>query len=334
MVLIQNRSGRGHVIWQSLRAQRKQKMLEVSRNLQLWRDWQVFVVVLHERELWQRFHAAGTEMVITKAGRRMFPSFKVRASGLNPKTKYILLMDVTPADGHRYKFADSKWVVAGRAEPAMPGRLYVHPDSPATGAQWMRQPVSFHRLKLTNNHLDPFGHIILNSMHRYQPRLHIVRADESNGFSSTRTACTSLSYTETAFIAVTSYQNHQITQLKIENNPFAKGFRGGEEGGGAGGGGGGGRFGRSFPGKDHPLMPCPLPSAMRPRLLADPRVVGSVDEDAMIGAGRHAEQDIPLLPYSGGGAYVHGNHAHRVPAYGRGMYLTINNTRRASRHFC
>ena len=50
-------------------------------------------------------------------------------------------------------------------------------------------------------------------MHRYQPRLHIVRADESNGFSSTRTACTSLSYTETAFIAVTSYQNHQVVPM-------------------------------------------------------------------------------------------------------------------------
>lgn len=52
-------------------------------------------------------------------------------------------------------------MVAGKAEPAMPGRLYVHPDSPATGAHWMRQLVSFQKLKLTNNHLDPFGHVRL-----------------------------------------------------------------------------------------------------------------------------------------------------------------------------
>lgn len=43
--------------------------------------------------------------------RRMFPSFKVKVTGLNPKTKYILLMDVVPADDHRYKFADNKWLV-------------------------------------------------------------------------------------------------------------------------------------------------------------------------------------------------------------------------------
>ncbi|XP_033845818.1 T-box transcription factor TBX5-A [Periophthalmus magnuspinnatus] len=186
-------------------------------------------VYLHERELWLKFHEVGTEMIITKAGRRMFPSFKVKVTGLNPKTKYILLMDVVPADDHRYKFADNKWSVTGKAEPAMPGRLYVHPDSPATGAHWMRQLVSFQKLKLTNNHLDPFGHIILNSMHKYQPRIHIVKADENNGFGSKNTAFCTHVFTETAFIAVTSYQNHKITQLKIENNPFAKGFRGSDD---------------------------------------------------------------------------------------------------------
>ncbi|XP_038615554.1 T-box transcription factor TBX4 isoform X1 [Tachyglossus aculeatus] len=186
-------------------------------------------VSLHEKELWKKFHEAGTEMIITKAGRRMFPSYKVKVTGMNPKTKYILLIDIVPADDHRYKFCDNKWMVAGKAEPAMPGRLYVHPDSPATGAHWMRQLVSFQKLKLTNNHLDPFGHIILNSMHKYQPRLHIVKADENNAFGSKNTAFCTHVFPETSFISVTSYQNHKITQLKIENNPFAKGFRGSDD---------------------------------------------------------------------------------------------------------
>lgn len=41
--------------------------------------------------------------------RRMFPSYKIRVTGLNPKAKYILLMDIVPVDTHRYKFADNKW---------------------------------------------------------------------------------------------------------------------------------------------------------------------------------------------------------------------------------
>ncbi|CAM4678184.1 unnamed protein product, partial [Lepidochelys kempii] len=67
----------------------------------------------------------------------------------------------------------------GRAAP--PDRVYIHPDSPASGAHWMRQPVSFHRLKLTNNTLDPHGHLILHSMHRYQPRVHVVGAGGRGG---------------------------------------------------------------------------------------------------------------------------------------------------------
>lgn len=29
--------------------------------------------------------------------------------------------------------------------------MYVHPESPNTGAHWMRQEISFSKLKLTNN---------------------------------------------------------------------------------------------------------------------------------------------------------------------------------------
>ena len=50
-------------------------------------------------------------------------------------------------------------VIAGKAEPTVPGRMYIHPDSPATGLQWMKGPVTFHKMKLTNNTLDQQGHV-------------------------------------------------------------------------------------------------------------------------------------------------------------------------------
>lgn len=37
----------------------------------------------------------------------------------------------------------------------------MHPDSPAPGSQWMKQLVSFDKLKLTNNQLDDNGHVSL-----------------------------------------------------------------------------------------------------------------------------------------------------------------------------
>ncbi|NXV06540.1 TBX5 factor, partial [Cettia cetti] len=188
-------------------------------------------VFLHERELWLKFHEVGTEMIITKAGRRMFPSYKVKVTGLNPKTKYILLMDIVPADDHRYKFADNKWSVTGKAEPAMPGRLYVHPDSPATGAHWMRQLVSFQKLKLTNNHLDPFGHV---STARVRHPRGVCPATRAVPLSPTLTSsggCQQLHWSPPpSLLPLKTPQKYRgITQLKIENNPFAKGFRGSDD---------------------------------------------------------------------------------------------------------
>ncbi|XP_024261203.2 T-box transcription factor TBX3 isoform X4 [Oncorhynchus tshawytscha] len=180
-------------------------------------------VHLEAKELWETFHKRGTEMVITKSGRRMFPPFKVRCTGLDKKAKYILLMDIVAADDCRYKFHNSRWMVAGKADPEMPKRMYIHPDSPATGEQWMSKVVNFHKLKLTNNISDKHGFTILNSMHKYQPRFHIVRANDilKLPYSTFRTYV----FPETDFIAVTAYQNDKITQLKIDHNPFAKGFR-------------------------------------------------------------------------------------------------------------
>uniref|UniRef100_A0A2K6AU09 T-box transcription factor 1 n=1 Tax=Macaca nemestrina TaxID=9545 RepID=A0A2K6AU09_MACNE len=185
-------------------------------------------VQLEMKALWDEFNQLGTEMIVTKAGRRMFPTFQVKLFGMDPMADYMLLMDFVPVDDKRYRYAfhSSSWLVAGKADPATPGRVHYHPDSPAKGAQWMKQIVSFDKLKLTNNLLDDNGHIILNSMHRYQPRFHVVYVDprkDSEKYAEENFK--TFVFEETRFTAVTAYQNHRITQLKIASNPFAKGFR-------------------------------------------------------------------------------------------------------------
>ncbi|XP_067014943.2 T-box transcription factor TBX1 isoform X2 [Anabrus simplex] len=186
---------------------------------------------LEMKPLWDEFNDLGTEMIVTKAGRRMFPTFQVRLYGLDPIADYMLMMDFVPVDDKRYRYAfhSSSWVVAGKADPISPPRIHLHPDSPATGAQWMKQVVSFDKLKLTNNQLDDNGHIILNSMHRYQPRFHVLyippKAELALVEQSRTENFKTFIFPETRFTAVTAYQNHRITQLKIASNPFAKGFR-------------------------------------------------------------------------------------------------------------
>lgn len=100
--------------------------------------------------------------------RRMFPPFKVRVEGLDETAKYILLMDIVSVDDCRYKFHNSSWMVAGKADPEMPKRMYIHPDSPSKGGQWMNKPVAFHKLKLTNNISDKHGFVSLSDCDFFQ----------------------------------------------------------------------------------------------------------------------------------------------------------------------
>ncbi|XP_010883614.2 T-box transcription factor TBX20 isoform X2 [Esox lucius] len=184
---------------------------------------------LETKELWDKFHELGTEMIITKSGRRMFPTIRVSFSGVDSEAKYIVLMDIVPVDNKRYRYAyhRSSWLVAGKADPPLPARLYVHPDSPFTGEQLLKQMVSFEKVKLTNNELDQHGHIILNSMHKYQPRVHIIKKKDHTAslLNLKSEEFRTFVFTETVFTAVTAYQNQLITKLKIDSNPFAKGFR-------------------------------------------------------------------------------------------------------------
>uniref|UniRef100_A0A3P8WBQ9 T-box domain-containing protein n=1 Tax=Cynoglossus semilaevis TaxID=244447 RepID=A0A3P8WBQ9_CYNSE len=110
-------------------------------------------VQLEMLELWQQFNQLCTEMIVTKAGRRMFPTFQVQISGMDPTAEYILLMDFIPVDDKRYRLDPHS------ADIAAPSRMHFHPDSPASGSQWMKQTVSFDTLKLTNNLLDDNGHV-------------------------------------------------------------------------------------------------------------------------------------------------------------------------------
>lgn len=205
----------------------------------------------------------------------MFPTLKVNLSGLDPNTKYFVLLDLVLADDSRFRY-NAGWLRSGKAEPQWPSRVYTHPDSPATGAQWMKHEISFQKVKLTNNTMDQQGHVsrarlytyekaalnndnlfqqlVLTSMHKYVPRVHVIAASDYAslqwGMPMTINTAT---FNVCSFVAVTAYavsrvlrfgnspplcldretyvsfslisQNDRMTQLKIDNNPFAKGFR-------------------------------------------------------------------------------------------------------------
>ena len=82
-------------------------------------------VELQSRQLWRTFYELGTEMIITKVGRRMFPALRVKITGLDPAKKYSVVLDIVPVDENRYRYVyhSSKWMVAGTGDSPLPPRL-------------------------------------------------------------------------------------------------------------------------------------------------------------------------------------------------------------------
>ncbi|XP_038071513.1 uncharacterized protein LOC119740315 [Patiria miniata] len=209
-------------------------------------------VTLENSKLWKMFNKCGTEMIVNRIGRRMFPCVVITMLGMDPTTLYRVQMELDASDRRRYKFINGKWVPVGKADAEPPNKLFEHPDSPSLGAFWMQDRVSFAKLKITNNKETGGTNTVLHSMHRYTPRIIItqLRCSSANvrgiaapcsdpnlpteggvphyrqlpaAVGGSRPSC--FEFEETAFIAVTAYHSEQITQLKIQNNPFAKAFR-------------------------------------------------------------------------------------------------------------
>ena len=81
-----------------------------------------------------------------------------------------------------------------------------------------------------------YEQVILHSMHKYQPRVHVIECSANLPVNMSQLlpknkrvdevvdkGRTTVVFSECAFTTVTAYQNQQITKLKIDRNPFAKG---------------------------------------------------------------------------------------------------------------
>jgi len=83
--------------------ERKSRIIETSNCSEL----DGVKCTLDNKELWDKFCEFGTEMIITRTGRRMFPTVRVSFSNLEtePGTKYLVLLDIVPCDNKRYRYA-------------------------------------------------------------------------------------------------------------------------------------------------------------------------------------------------------------------------------------
>ena len=180
----------------------------------------VIEIDLSNKSLWNKFNKHTTEMILTKQGRRMFPTLEFCLKGLETNKKYSVFVDIVPVNSCLWKYQGGKWVPCGEANTnCNMSSVYMHPDSPNSGSFWMKNEIVFSKLKLTNNRSNPDGHILLNSMQKYIPRLHIALLNDPKNPTDLKVIKT-IFFEETEFIAVTAYQNTYVSSKLIFKRQF------------------------------------------------------------------------------------------------------------------
>ena len=93
------------------------------------------------------------------------------------------------------------------SEPSNP--IYVHPDSPNYGNFWTKDSISFDKVKLTHKSSTSKNQVLINSLCKYEPHIHIVKVLPGSGSGSggqKQIIVKSFRFPVTQFIAVTAYQ--------------------------------------------------------------------------------------------------------------------------------
>ncbi|CAH1233067.1 TBX2 [Branchiostoma lanceolatum] len=154
----------------------------------------------------------------------MFPTLSLNLSGLQPDRKYYILVKMILTDDSLYAYRNNQWVVVGGdAKPSVADSVYVHPKCPEYGAKLMERPLAFPALKLSSRMHDGKNMVQLRSMHKYQPVVQVVEAENMTDLAVAPSW--QFSFPVTEFMAVSSYYSDKIRKLKVDNNKFAKNLR-------------------------------------------------------------------------------------------------------------
>lgn len=200
-----------------------------------------YKVEMAEENLWREFCLHQNEMIITKAGRCLFPLLRFYFHLVNPSSNdneegikiqhqveiedeeyYNVSLCMVSTDDHKWKYRQGTWL------PLLATRLGDKDDESRCnlfhenikGHELIYAGINFDKLKLSNRQTPTSSQsVCLQSFRRYVPVVRISRSDHSDEASVQE-----IRFNETEFIAVTHYQNERITLLKKSYNPHAKGF--------------------------------------------------------------------------------------------------------------
>ncbi|XP_037074027.1 T-box transcription factor T-like [Pollicipes pollicipes] len=110
------------------------------------------VVTLEKAALWKAFCARTNEMIVTRKGRKMFPTIRLKIEGLEKTCLYAMVLEFTQLYDIKFRYIHGDWkpTATARADPPLTA-CYVHPKSYQLGEFWMNEPICFDDVKITND---------------------------------------------------------------------------------------------------------------------------------------------------------------------------------------
>ena len=88
-----------------------------SKEGNVFPEREQFDVKLMNKELWDKFSAVNTEMIVTKTGRRIFPQISLDVSGFSNDEMYSVYLYFKPMDQNTWKFSGGVWKTVGKNQP-------------------------------------------------------------------------------------------------------------------------------------------------------------------------------------------------------------------------
>lgn len=80
----------------------------------------------------------------------MFPIVAIEVRGLDPDKMYTFELSFEQIDSHRWRYVSGQWQPGLKPDATVNRVAYQHPDSPNYGRKWMKDPILFSKVKLTN----------------------------------------------------------------------------------------------------------------------------------------------------------------------------------------
>ncbi|CAB60542.1 Putative T-box protein 40 [Caenorhabditis elegans] len=172
-----------------------------------------FNVQMAEEDRWLTQYPNMEMIVNNKGPKPIFPELNFNITGLEEKSRYVVLLSIQKFDNIRYGFKNGKWgpsKVRHATKKEQEIKYFLHPDGTKLGEELMKETIKFDTVRITNHKkfMDKDNVFFVETMHKYVPVLTV------KNITNVESANHSMRMEVAQFFPVTVYNQESIGNWK------------------------------------------------------------------------------------------------------------------------